>query len=54
MCVYPFTEVSRDTAVRVHDTQYVVDDVSKLSLQTVTLSQRESVEIEGRREEQQD
>lgn len=54
MCVRPATEVSRDAAVRVQDTQYVADDVSKLSLQTVTLSQWESVEIGGRREEQQD
>lgn len=43
-------------AVRVQDTPCVVDDVSKLSLWTVTLSQWESVEIgeRGRREEQQE
>lgn len=32
MCVHPVTDVLRDAAVRVQDTQYVADDVSKLSL----------------------
>lgn len=56
VCVHPVTEVLWGGAVRVLDTQYVADDVSKLSLWTATLSQQESVEIgeRGRREEQQE
>lgn len=61
VCVFvTVTEVLWGGAVRVQDTQYVADDVSKQSLWTATLSQQESVEIgerereEGGREEQQE
>ena len=55
VCVRPVKEVSWGGAVRVQDTQYVADDVSKLSLWTATLSQQESVEIgESERERERE
>lgn len=56
MCAPLVTEVLWGGAVRVQDTRYGADDVSKLSLWTATLSQQESVEIgeRGRREEKQE